>query len=208
LKDHPSAPITLRLVADAVADPSSVVAATLLQRDGFQVLPMNHLGARAPGYGLLMPALMEVRSSGRVLLIDPDPHMPPHVEFRMLSDPADVAALVRGVELTLTLLRHPAFEAIVTSAYIDDRGTTIAALDSPGRIAEWLPTSVGHYVHASCTCRMGVVVDDDCRVHGYTALYVCDASVFADIPPVNTNIPTVMLAETMAERWLRGGAAA
>ncbi|HEX4982979.1 MAG TPA: GMC oxidoreductase, partial [Ilumatobacteraceae bacterium] len=202
LKDHPSAPIALRLIADAIADPSSTVATTMLRRDGLQVLPMNHLGARARGYGLLMPAVMNVHSAGRVSLVDPDPHVHPHVEFRMLSDPADVAALVKGVELTLGLLRHPAFEAIVTSALIDDRGTTVDALDSPERIAEWLPTSVGDYVHASCTCRIGVVVDDDCRVNGYSGLYVCDASVFADIPPVNTHIPTVMLAETMAARWL------
>jgi choline dehydrogenase-like flavoprotein len=39
-------------------------------------------------------------------------------------------------------------------------------------------------------------------------LFVCDASVFADIPLVNTYLPTVMLAETMAERWLRSGAVA
>jgi choline dehydrogenase-like flavoprotein len=207
LKDHPSAPIALRLVAEAIADPSSIVATTMLRRDDLQVLPMNHLGARARGYGLLMPALMDVRSVGRVSLADPDPYIHPHVEFRMLSDPADVAALVRGVELTLSLLRHPAFEAIVTSALIDDRGTTIDALDSPERIAEWLPASVGDYVHASCTCRIGVVVDDDCRVNGYTGLFVCDASAFADIPPVNTHIPTVMLAETMAKRWLREQAA-
>ena len=202
LKDHPSAPIALRLIADAIADPSSTVATTMLRRDGLQVLPMNHLGARALGYGLLMPALMNVHSAGRVSLVDPDPYVHPHVEFRMLSDPADVAALVKGVELTLALLRHPAFEAIVTSALIDDRGTTVDALDSSERIAEWLPASVGDYVHASCTCRIGVVVDDDCHVHGYSGLFVCDASVFADIPPVNTHIPTVMLAETMAARWL------
>ncbi|HWM20501.1 MAG TPA: GMC oxidoreductase [Ilumatobacteraceae bacterium] len=207
LKDHPSAPIALKLVADAIADPSSAVATTLLRRDGLQVLPMNHLGAKARGYGLLMPALMKVKSAGRVSLVEADPYVHPYVEFRMLSDPADLAALVVGVELTLALLRHPAFEAIVTSAYVDDRGTTIAALDSPERIAEWLVESVGDYVHASCSCRMGVVVDDDCRVNGYSGLFVCDASVFADIPPVNTHIPTVMLAETMAARWLDDGAA-
>jgi choline dehydrogenase-like flavoprotein len=153
-----------------------------------------------------MPALMNVHSSGRVTLADPDPRVHPHVEFRMLSDPADVAGLVSGVEMTLGLLHHPAFEAIVTSAYIDDQGTTVDALDSAERIADWLVARVGDYVHASCSCRMGVVVDDDCRVNGYSGLYVCDASVFADIPPVNTHIPTVMLAETMAARWLRGGA--
>ena len=204
LKDHPSAPIALKLVADAIADPSSVVASTMLRRDGLQVLPMNHLGTKARGYGLLMPAVMNVHSSGRVSLADPDPYIHPYVEFRMLSDPSDVAALVSGVELTLALLRHPAFEAIVTAAYIDDRGTTVDALDSPDRIADWLMCSVGDYVHASCSCRMGVVVDDDCRVNGYSGLFVCDASVFADIPPVNTHIPTVMLAETMAARWSGG----
>jgi choline dehydrogenase-like flavoprotein len=154
-----------------------------------------------------MPALMDVRSSGRVTLADPDPRTDPHVEFHMLSDLADVAGLVRAVEQTLVLLRHPAFEAIVTAAYIDDRGTAVDALDSPERIAEWLPANVGDYVHASCSCRMGVVVDDQCSVRGYSGLFVCDASVFADIPAVNTHIPTVMLAETMAKRWLAGGAA-
>jgi choline dehydrogenase-like flavoprotein len=154
-----------------------------------------------------MPALMDVRSSGRVSLADTDPHVHPRVEFRMLSDPADVAALAGAVEQTLHLLHHPAFEAIVTSAYIDDKGTTVDALDSLQRIAEWLPANVGDYVHASCSCRMGVVVDDDCRVHGFSGLFVCDASVFADIPAVNTHIPTVMLAETIVRRWLRGGAA-
>jgi choline dehydrogenase/5-(hydroxymethyl)furfural/furfural oxidase len=207
LKDHPSAPIALKLVADAIADPSSAVATTMLRRDGLQVLPMNHLGPRARGYGLLMPALMNVNSAGWVSLADPDPRIHPHVEFRMLSNPEDAAALVRGVELTLGLLRHPAFEAIVTEAYVDDVGTTVDVLDSPERIAEWLVESVGDYVHASCSCRMGVVVDGDCRLNGYSGLFVCDASVFADIPPVNTHIPTVMLAETMAARWVGDGVA-
>ena len=178
----------------------------MLVRDGLQVMPMNHLGTQARGYGLLMPALMTVQSTGRVSLADPDPCIDPRVEFRMLSEPADVAALVQAVELTLVLLRHPAFEAIVTSAFIDDRGTTIEALDSTERIADWLGANVGAYVHASCSCRMGVVVDDECRVIGYDELFVCDVSAFADIPAVNTHLPTVMLAETMATRWLRAEA--
>jgi choline dehydrogenase-like flavoprotein len=48
---------------------------------------------------------------------------------------------------------------------------------------------------------MGVVVDERCRVFGYAGLRVCDASVFADLPAVNTHIPTVMLAEQMAHLW-------
>jgi choline dehydrogenase-like flavoprotein len=48
---------------------------------------------------------------------------------------------------------------------------------------------------------MGVVVDQFCRVFGYEGLRVCDASVFPDIPAANTHIPTVMLAEQMADFW-------
>jgi choline dehydrogenase-like flavoprotein len=202
LKDHPSAALALHLVAEAVADPSSLAVATVLRRGAAQVLPLNHLGRRAMGYGLLMPALMEVRSAGQVTLADPDPHAHPRVEFRMLSDPADLAGLVAAVELALGLLRHPEFAEIVAAAYVDEHGTTVEALDTPERIAAWLPAHVGDYVHASCSCRMGVVVDDECRVNGYDGLYVCDASVFPDIPPVNTHLPTVMLAETIAARWL------
>ena len=148
---------------------------------------MNHLGARARGYGLLMPALMEVHSSGRVLLVDPDPHMPPHVEFRMLSDPADVAALVRGVELTLTLLRHPAFEAIVTSAYIDDRGTTIDALDSPGTNRR---VSFGRVSGITCTCgaRAGWVVVDDTVVSTVTP--DCSCATHRCSPTFRPSTPT------------------
>lgn len=201
LKDHPSAPLTLALTAEAAADPASLVVATVLERGHVQVLPMNHLGGDALGYGLLMPALMRVRSAGRVVLADRDPHVQPEVHFRMLADPHDLADMVAAVEAALGLLDRPSFRAITKAVYIDEVGTPAATLTSPEQIAAWLPGHVGDYVHASCSCRMGVVVDEHCRVHGYDGLYVCDASVFPDIPEVNTHLPTVMLAETMADRW-------
>lgn len=203
LKDHPSAPLTLGLRPDAAADPSSLAAGTLLERGTMQILPLNHVGRSAPGYGLLMPSLMRVRSAGSVTLFDDDPLRHPRVEFRMLTDPADVAGLADAVEVAFEILRHRAFREIAHDVYIDDQGTTVDALDSRARILEWLPSYVGDYVHASCSCRIGVVLDDHCRVIGYDGLYVCDASAFPDIPEVNTHIPTVMLAETMAARWLR-----
>jgi 5-(hydroxymethyl)furfural/furfural oxidase len=202
LKDHPSAPITLALNPEATADPSSLAAATILQRDGLQVLPLNHVGRTAIGYGVLLPALMRVRSEGSVTLVSDDPLVHPEVNFRMLSHPDDVVGMVDAVEIALGLLRSPAFERIVHAVYVDDAGTGVEALGSRAAIAAWLPEHVGDYVHASCTCRMGVLVDDPCRVFGHEGLYVCDASVFPDIPDVNTHIPTVMLAEVVAARWL------
>lgn len=205
LKDHPAAPITLALRADSTADPSSLAVGSVLQRDPIQVLPLNHLGRTASGYGVLMPALMRVRSEGSVRLnLDrpDDPTAPPRVDLRMLSHPDDIAGLVDAVALALELLEHPAFGRIVDASYVDDVGTSAETLDSADAIAAWLPEHVGDYVHASCTCRMGVVVDEVGAVRDHHSLYVCDASVFPDIPEVNTNVPTAMLAETLVGRWL------
>jgi choline dehydrogenase len=143
-----------------------------------------------------------VRSEGSVTLFDDDPLRHPRVEFRMLSDPADVEGLADAVEAAFEILGHAAFRSITHDVYIDDQGTTVDALDSRERIVEWLPSYVGDYVHAACSCRMGTALDDQCRLIGYEGLAVCDASAFPDIPEVNTHIPTVMLAETMAARWL------
>ena len=60
--------------------------------------------------------------------------------------------------------------------------------------------------HPCGTCRMGpasnpdAVVDPlDGRVHGVAGLSVIDASVMPSIPRANTNLPTIMIAEKMAD---------
>ena len=209
LADHPAAAITLELRADVAADPASNVCGALLSRSGAQVLSMNHLGHRAPGYAMLLTAVMRPRSRGRIVLSAPDAE--PDIDLALLSDPHDRAAMVDAVTGTLGLLGTEAFVEIVESAFIDERGTTIGVLfDSVGTVSrrsveEWVIDHLGDYVHASGGCAMGRVVDELGAVVGHEALYVCDASVFADIPEVNTHLPTVMLAESMAARWTARG---
>jgi 5-(hydroxymethyl)furfural/furfural oxidase len=59
--------------------------------------------------------------------------------------------------------------------------------------------------HASCSCRMGrpddpmAVVDTQGRVNGMQGLRVVDASIFPVVPCANTNFPTLMTAEKIAE---------
>ncbi|ODT19252.1 MAG: glucose dehydrogenase [Kaistia sp. SCN 65-12] len=63
--------------------------------------------------------------------------------------------------------------------------------------------------HASCTCRMGraddpmAVVDTEGRVRGVQGLRVVDASVFPVVPCANTNFPTLMTAEKIADTMTR-----
>jgi 5-(hydroxymethyl)furfural/furfural oxidase len=62
--------------------------------------------------------------------------------------------------------------------------------------------------HASCTCRMGseddpmAVTDTQGRVRGVGGLRVVDASVFPVVPCADTNFPTFMTAEKIADAML------
>jgi 5-(hydroxymethyl)furfural/furfural oxidase len=64
--------------------------------------------------------------------------------------------------------------------------------------------------HASCSCRMGrpddpmAVVDTQGRVKGIQGLRVVDASIFPVVPCANTNFPTLMAAEKIAEAMQNG----
>jgi choline dehydrogenase-like flavoprotein len=203
LQEHPSVPLTLALRSGAVAEPGSLVVGSLLRRGPLQLLPMNHLGPAAPGFGLLMPALMRPRSHSGSVRLDRDPLAPPVVDFAMLEHPDDVAELVVGVQAALHLLDAPAFRAIVETTYIDEFGTTADELDADEALERWVRRAVGDYVHASSSCAMGRVVDQDGALVGYRGVYVCDASVFPSIPDVNTHLPTTMLAERLVARWRR-----
>ena len=203
LQDHPSAPLTLQLRDGCADGPGGLAVGSLLQRHPWQFLPMNHLGAAAPGFGLLMAALMQPRGrAGTVRLASDDPTVEPHVDFALLDDPRDVASLVAGVRMALELLEAPAFREVVEEVFVDAFGTTSSALSDDRSIERWVRRAVGDYVHASSTCAMGTVVDDDGRLIGYDGVYVCDASVFPSIPDVNTHLPTTMLAERLSARWL------
>ncbi len=62
--------------------------------------------------------------------------------------------------------------------------------------------------HASCTCRMGAeddpmaVTDAAGRVRAVSGLRVVDASLFPCVPCANTNFPTLMTAEKIADAIL------
>jgi 5-(hydroxymethyl)furfural/furfural oxidase len=79
-------------------------------------------------------------------------------------------------------------------------------------LTEFVNQSVGGVWHASGTCRMGAtgdplaVTDGSGRVRGLEGLRICDASLMPSIPRANTNTPTLMLAERIAD-LIRQGAA-
>ena len=78
-------------------------------------------------------------------------------------------------------------------------------------IDDFVRTAVAGMAHHAGTCRIGpaddpdAVVDGAGSVHGVAGLRVVDASVMPWVPRGNTNIPTVMVAEKIADAILTGG---
>jgi 5-(hydroxymethyl)furfural/furfural oxidase len=93
---------------------------------------------------------------------------------------------------------------VVEGFRIDQVMTDDAALEAFIRKA-----TIGVW-HASCSCRMGrpedpmSVVDSNGRVKGIEGLRVVDASIFPVVPCANTNFPTLMSAEKIADAIIAG----
>jgi len=86
------------------------------------------------------------------------------------------------------------------------RGLKITSLIHDERaLADFIRANVFGVWHASGTCRMGgardrdAVTDAQGRVRGTRGLRVVDASLMPRLPSANTNIPTIMIAEKIAD---------
>ncbi len=89
-------------------------------------------------------------------------------------------------------------------------GQQMSALLADERaLAEFIRANVFGVWHASGTCRMGdarergAVTDTEGRVHGTQGLRVVDASLMPRLPSANTNIPTIMIAEKIADAMVK-----
>jgi 5-(hydroxymethyl)furfural/furfural oxidase len=78
-------------------------------------------------------------------------------------------------------------------------------LASDDALDDYLRQAVAGVWHPVGSCRMGrkddpyAVTGPSGRVHGLAGLRICDASVMPAIPSANTQVPTIMLAERMAD---------
>jgi predicted dehydrogenase (TIGR03970 family) len=123
-------------------------------------------------------ALMRPRARGRITLVSADPLVPPRIEHRYDSEPADVAALQRGCELAREL-------ASSTTQVGEPAWSTSQHLcGSAPMAAEGDPAAV---------------VDHRCRVHGIDGLWVIDGSVLPAITSRGPHASIAMLGHRAAE---------
>ncbi len=100
-------------------------------------------------------------------------------------------------------LRRQMIRNVLTDG--DDLATLLADSDA---LEDYVRRTATGVWHASCTVRMGraddpaAAADPQARVKGVTGLRVVDASLMPTTPRANTNIPTIMAAEKIADAIL------
>lgn len=148
---------------------------------------------------------MRPTSRGQVTLRSADPRQPPRIVFNYLSTAQDRKEFRAGVRLTREIFAQPAFDRF--------RGDELApgpSVRSDAEIDDYLARKAETAYHPSCTCKMGsdalAVTDHAGRVHGLQGLRVVDASIMPAIVSGNLNVPTIMMAEKLADA-IRGRSA-
>lgn len=154
-------------------------------------------------------------STGHLRLRSVDPMDYPAVEFNLLSDRRDLDRLREGLRVLARVFADPAVAAfsgpprLSRFAQASTDGPLLSELlANDVALERYLRTHVGGVWHASGTCRIGrpddplAVVDHAGKVYGVQGLRVADASVMPSIPAANTNLPTLMIAEKIADAIL------
>ena len=100
-------------------------------------------------------------------------------------------------------LRRLMIEKVIVEGYRFDQ-----LMQDDDALEDFIRKSTIGIWHATCTCLMGAeddpmaVTDNAGRVRGVAGLRVVDASLFPCVPCANTNFPTLMTAEKIADAML------
>lgn len=141
---------------------------------------------------------MRPTSRGYVKLKSADPADHPRVLFNYMQTEQDRKEMRAGIRLTREIFAQKAFDPF--------RGAELAP--GPGTVGDadidlFVREKAESAYHPSCSCRMGMdemaVVDGAGRVHGIEGLRVVDASIMPDVVSGNLNVPTIMMAEKLAD---------
>jgi choline dehydrogenase len=129
-----------------------------------------------------------------------DPREKPLVELRMLENVHDRKVAVEAMSLAHELMQTRPLRALATHMWPSE-----SVLRSPRKIDAWIRSACGSGYHPCGTVPMGSDDDPDAatdergRVRGVAGLVVADASLMPTIPSSNIHLPTIMLAERIAE---------
>lgn len=168
-----------------------------LQFGPFAYDPVSRKPHHKPGI-VVYTNVAKPRSRGEIRLRSADPMDAPIINHRLVGDPEDMAALIRGLKAVDDILHARSFAKHLTGR--------ISPAQKPQTDAEWeerIRSTAGIGYHPVGTCRMGgddrSVVDPRLRVRGVSGLRVADGSIMPIMPSANTNAPAIMIGEKAAD---------
>lgn len=151
------------------------------------------------GFDSMYVGLYAAKSAGEMTVVSKDPHVQPHLDYRLLDHPDDKTRAAEIISLAVEIAaRMPS----VLGSLVDP---TPAEFADPATLTAWMMRTVRTSHHITSTAKMGsetdpdAVVDQRGNVYGVKGLRIADASVFPDCPTHNPNLPTIMLGERMAD---------
>jgi choline dehydrogenase-like flavoprotein len=141
----------------------------------------------------ISPGLARPESRGFLRLKSASPQEAMEIHANMLTDPRDLAALRRSMEITRELGNSEAMKPFVKREILpgDLEGEALDNLIRDGAMSMHHPT---------CTAKMDLsVVDAQLRVYGVKKLRIADGSIMPTITTGNTHAPCVIIGERLAE---------
>lgn len=177
--DHPE----WLVAAEWPGTPGRPVLETVLHHDDLEIRPYSTgfatmVGeATAPDPPQIGVALMTPRARGRISLVSADPQVPPRIEHRYDTEPEDLVALRRGVDLV----------------------EQIVGVKDIGAEPRW---STSQHLCGSAPIGadddQAAVLDAQCRVRGIDGLWVIDGSALPRITSRGPHATIAMLAHRTA----------
>ncbi|MEG6508878.1 GMC family oxidoreductase [Methyloligella sp. 2.7D] len=144
----------------------------------------------------LAPGLVRPESRGHIELTGPNASDPLKIHANLLSDPADMKALTRAVELCREIGNSPALKRFAQKEIMPGplKGDALET---------FIRNAAGTYFHETCTAKMGKdalsVVSGSLEVYGIKGLRIADGSVMPSVTTGNTMAPCVLIGERAAD---------
>ena len=160
--------------------------------------------AAAEGHGFQVhTGPMRSPSRGSVTLRSADPDAPPVIRFNYMEAEEDWHVFRTALRLTREIMAQPAM-----APHMKHEIQPGAEADSDEALDAFIREHAESAYHPCGTARMGAaddpmaVVDPEARVIGVEGLRVADSSIFPRVTNGNTNAPSILVGEKVADHIL------